>query len=94
MASLKTESLAAYHDQHGVPLRSRVFGSIRALNRLGSADVRRCPTCPAGGGPPGGRRERWLGISAARPLPRFQRQDLRRWLRRRPGPAAPAPRAS
>src|SRR5256714_9904530 len=37
MAALKTETLAAYHDQHGVPLRSRMFGSIRALNRLGSA---------------------------------------------------------
>ena len=29
MAALKTEALAAYHDQHGVPLRSRLFGSIR-----------------------------------------------------------------
>ncbi len=37
MASLKTEALAAYHDIHGVPLRSRMFGSIRALNRMGSA---------------------------------------------------------
>src|SRR5215469_12683656 len=37
MAALKTETLAAYHDRHGVPLRSRMFGSIRALNRLGSA---------------------------------------------------------
>ena len=37
MAWLKTEALAAYHEQHGVPLRSRMFGSVRALNRMGSA---------------------------------------------------------
>src|SRR5262249_56149968 len=27
MASLKTEALAAHHEQHGVPLPSRMFGS-------------------------------------------------------------------
>ena len=37
MASLKAEFLSHYQDVHGVPLRSRLFGSIRALNRLGSA---------------------------------------------------------
>jgi FAD/FMN-containing dehydrogenase/Fe-S oxidoreductase len=89
MAALKTETLAAYHDQHGVPLRSRVFGSIRALNRLGSATFP-LSNLPAGWRPARRAAQRWLGISAARPLPRFQRQDLRRWLRRRPGPAAPA----
>jgi len=34
--------------------------------------------------------QRWLGISAARPLPRFQRQDLRSWNRRRAARARPA----
>jgi Fe-S oxidoreductase len=34
--------------------------------------------------------ERWLGISAARPLPRFQRQDLRSWFWRRPARTTPA----
>ena len=89
MAALKTEALAAYHDQHGVPLRSRIFGSIRALNRLGSAAF---PLSNLAGGwrPARLAAERWLGISAARPLPRFQRHDLRSWLRRRPAPAAPA----
>ena len=74
MAALKTETLSHYHDRHGVPPRSRVFGAIRTLNRLGSAAFR-CPTC---------RRRRparllmdAAGISAARPLPRFQRHDLR-----------------
>ena len=37
IASLKSETLAHRHDVHGTPLRSRVFGAIRTLNRLGSA---------------------------------------------------------
>ena len=89
MAALKTEALAAYHDQHGVPWRSRMFGSIRTLNRLGSAAFP-LSNLAAGWRPARLMAERWLGISAARPLPRFQRQDLRSWFRRRPGPARPA----
>jgi FAD/FMN-containing dehydrogenase/Fe-S oxidoreductase len=83
MAALKTEALAAYHDQHGVPLRSRMFGSVRALNRMGSA------TAPlanllSGVRPARLLAQRWLGVAAARPLPRFQRQHLARWHARRP----------
>jgi FAD/FMN-containing dehydrogenase/Fe-S oxidoreductase len=91
MAALKTEALASHHDQHGIPLRSRLFGSIRTLNRLGSAAY---PVSNLASRWPLGRRlaERTLGISAARPLPRFQRQDLRGWVRRRPGPARPGGR--
>ena len=37
MASLKSEFLSHYQAHHGVPLRSRIFGSIRRLNRLGAA---------------------------------------------------------
>ncbi|MFN8592647.1 MAG: FAD-linked oxidase C-terminal domain-containing protein [Thermomicrobiales bacterium] len=36
MAKLKTEFLAHYHDAHGTPLRSRVFGHIHDLSRLAS----------------------------------------------------------
>ena len=86
MAALKSETLAAYHDQHGVPLRSRLFGSIRAVNRLGSATYP-LSNLPAGWRPARRLAQRWLGIAAARPLPRFQRQDLRGWFRRRPKPA-------
>ena len=86
MAALKTEALAAYHDQHGIPLRSRMFGSIRTLNRLGSAAFP-LSNLAAGWRPARLVAERWLGISAARPLPRFQRQDLRSWFRRRPARA-------
>jgi FAD/FMN-containing dehydrogenase/Fe-S oxidoreductase len=87
MAALKTEALAFYQDRHGVPLRSRIFGSIRVLNKLGSATF---PLSNLAGRWRPGRvaAERWLGLSAARPLPRFQRQDLRSWSRHRPAPAS------
>lgn len=93
MASLKSEALAHHHDLHGVPLRSRVFGSIRLLNRLGSL------TAPVSNLP--GRigfvrrlMDRWLGIAAARPLPVFARPDLTRWHRRRAAPAGPGGRGT
>ena len=71
MASLKTEALAAYHDQHGVPLRSRMFGSVRALNRLGSATA---PLSNLLGGVPAGPAARRAlagggGRPAAAPVP-------------------------
>jgi FAD/FMN-containing dehydrogenase/Fe-S oxidoreductase len=91
MAALKTEALAAYHDRRGVPLRSRMFGSIRTLNRLGSAAFP-LSNLASGWRPARLVAERWLGVSAARPLPRFQRQDLRHWFGRRPRPAVPASR--
>jgi FAD/FMN-containing dehydrogenase/Fe-S oxidoreductase len=83
MASLKTEALAAYHAQHGVPLRSRMFGSVRALNRMGSAAAP-LANLLARLRPARLLAERWMGIAAARPLPRFHRQNLARWHARRP----------
>ncbi|WP_280442402.1 FAD-binding and (Fe-S)-binding domain-containing protein [Nocardia brasiliensis] len=92
MASLKAETLAHHHEIHGTPLRSRVFGSIRALNRLGSATA---PLSNLPGRIGFARRmmERTLGITAARPLPVFQRANLIRGFRkhRRATPAVPAP---
>ncbi|GHJ39246.1 FAD-binding and (Fe-S)-binding domain-containing protein [Streptomyces sp. TS71-3] len=90
MAALKTETLSHHHDLHGTPLRSRLFGAIRSLNRLGSA------TAPLSNLP--GRirplrllMDRLLGITAARPLPVFARDNLLRWNRRRtPTPPSPA----
>ncbi|MFM8593064.1 MAG: FAD-binding and (Fe-S)-binding domain-containing protein, partial [Chloroflexota bacterium] len=34
MAKIKTEFLQQYNDQHGVPMRSRVFGNIHLLSKL------------------------------------------------------------
>jgi FAD/FMN-containing dehydrogenase/Fe-S oxidoreductase len=87
MATMKAEFLSHYQDVHGVPLRSRLFGSIRRLNRLGAA------TAPVSNLParvPPVRRllERIAGIARQRPLPRFERETLVRWHRgRRRAPA-------
>ncbi|MFE3588473.1 FAD-binding and (Fe-S)-binding domain-containing protein [Streptomyces niveus] len=82
MATLKSEALSHHHDIHGVPLRSRLFGSIRFLNRLGSATA---PLSNLPGRIPLVRRlmDRTVGITPARPLPVFVRQNLTRWFRRR-----------
>ncbi|WP_248962006.1 FAD-binding and (Fe-S)-binding domain-containing protein [Sphaerisporangium perillae] len=88
IATLKAEALSHQHDLHGVPLRSRVFGAIRTLNRLGSA------TAPLSNLPGHSRplrllMDRLLGITPARPLPSFARPNLERWFRRRASGAHP-----
>ncbi|MGW4243425.1 FAD-binding and (Fe-S)-binding domain-containing protein [Nocardia sp. NPDC004722] len=90
MASLKAEALAHHHEIHGTPLRSRLFGSIRTLNRLGSATA---PLSNAPGRIRPLRRllDRTLGIAAARPLPVFQRVNLIRWFSRRDVVGQPVP---
>ena len=82
MATMKSEFLSHYQAQHGTPLRSRLFGSIRKLNRLGAA------TAPLSNLPiPRGLLERVAGIDRRRPLPRFARETLLRWERKRARPA-------
>jgi FAD/FMN-containing dehydrogenase/Fe-S oxidoreductase len=87
MATLKAETLSHHHEQHGVPRRSRAFGAIRFLNRLGSA------TAPLSNllariRPLRVLMERLLGITASRPLPVYARRSLVRWFRgHRPGAA-------
>jgi Fe-S oxidoreductase len=78
LATLKAEALHQAHRAGGVPARSRLFGGIRALNRLGAA------TAPVSNLP--GRValvRRLLGLAPARPLPSFSRGTLPRWFRRR-----------
>ncbi|MDP9433210.1 MAG: FAD-binding protein [Actinomycetota bacterium] len=91
MAAMKSEFLHHYQREHGVPLRSRVFGAIRSLNRLGAVTA---PLSNLPGRVPPVRiaLDRMLGITARRPLPRFQRDSLPRWFARRPEPAGPFPR--
>jgi Fe-S oxidoreductase len=87
MASLKAEFLSHYQDVHGVPLRSRMFGSIRRLNRLGAATAP-LSNLPARVPPLRALLERAAGIDRRRPLPRFARETLIRWHRRHRAPAA------
>jgi Fe-S oxidoreductase len=81
MAALKAETLARRHDLHGTPLRSRVFGRIRRLNRLGSATAP-LSNLPGRIRPLRRMMDRGLGIAADRPLPTFRRANLIRWFRR------------
>jgi FAD/FMN-containing dehydrogenase/Fe-S oxidoreductase len=78
MATMKAEFLSHYQAQHGTPLRSRLFGAIRRINRLGAA------TAPLSNAPvPRALLERLAGIDRRRPLPRFTRETLLRWDKRR-----------
>ncbi len=74
MATLKSEFLSQHNAIHGTPLRSRLFGSIRTINRLGSAlaPLSNLPV-PVG----------LLGLASKRPRPRFERETLIRWDKRR-----------
>jgi Fe-S oxidoreductase len=76
MAKLKSEALHHRHEHRGIPLRSKVFGGIRTLNRLGSA------TAPLSNH--AGFLRRFIGITPHRPLPRFRRRNLVAWFRKRP----------
>src|SRR6202035_10890 len=91
MASLKSEFLAQYQEIHGTPLRSRVFGAIRLINRVGAAAA---PLSNVPSRIPALRRalDARLGIAARRPLPRFERDTLIRWFARRATPLGPFPR--
>lgn len=80
VARLKAEFTAAYYDEHGVPLRSWIFGHIHRLNRLGSLlpDVSnmmlKSPLA------------KWvfgrIGVTQARDFPLFAPQRFSRWYAR------------
>ena len=88
MAKLKSETLSHYQEIHGVPLRSRIFGAIRTLNKLGSAFA---PLSNVPGRIPPLRAlmERTVGIAAARPLPHYRFVNLIRWYKRQGTSADP-----
>jgi FAD/FMN-containing dehydrogenase/Fe-S oxidoreductase len=91
MASLKSEFLAQYQQIHGTPVRSRVFGAIRRLNRVGAATAP-LSNLPGKLGPVRRALDARLGIARERPLPQFERETLMRWFTRRSAPAGPSPR--
>jgi FAD/FMN-containing dehydrogenase/Fe-S oxidoreductase len=79
MAALKSEFLSHYHQHHGVPLRARLFGHVRTLNRVGSA-LAPLSNWVARTKPLRALAERFGGIDGRRALPRFQRETLQRWF--------------
>jgi len=83
MAALKAETLARYHDKHGLPLRSRLIGNIALLNRLG------CALAPlsnwVANAPPARRLlEAVVGFDRRRPLPSFARPTFTQWFGQHP----------
>lgn len=83
MAKIKFEFLAQYQHRHGISLRTRLFGNIAALSRLGSG-----PAAPVLNGLMRSRPARWalergLGITGRRPMPAFAREPFTRWFKRR-----------
>jgi Fe-S oxidoreductase len=75
MARLKSEFLDQFHRKHGAPARSRLFGRVADLARIG------CATAPVSNWLAGrawlrSMNEKLLGIDRRRPLPRFARKTL------------------
>ncbi|HUQ83363.1 MAG TPA: FAD-linked oxidase C-terminal domain-containing protein [Gemmatimonadaceae bacterium] len=91
MATLKSETLAHYYRRHGTPLRARMFGHVRTLNKVGAA-LAPVSNWVAGAKPVRVLAERFGGIDRRRSLPRFQRETLTEWFERR-SPLAPLPSA-
>ena len=81
MARIKAEFLNAYQAEHGVPLRSRLFGYINWVSRWSQM------AAPLSNWGMRLRLVRWLldrfGISARRTLPTFARQTFTHWFSRR-----------
>lgn len=69
VAKLKSEFLAAWHDRHGIPLATKVFGNIHRVNQLAG----RLPGISNFmlNHPLGKLGARLLGLPAQRPLPRY-----------------------
>ncbi len=79
MAKLKSEVLTKYYEEHGTPLRARLFGEIALLSRIGQAVA---PLTNFMGSLPLTRKltERFLGISSERPLPKFAWRSFSAWF--------------
>lgn len=79
MARIKLEFLARYHEAHGVPLRSRLFGHIATLNRIGSGRLAGLTNRLLHSGV----LHRMVGIAAERSLPAVAAQTFDTWWRQR-----------
>jgi len=69
MTLIKTEYLAQKNDQAGVPLRSKLFGALPAWVGHHRALVRAVVRLRNGSGLLSWLSEKWLGLSARRPIP-------------------------
>ena len=83
MAKIKFEFLARYHAKNGTPLRSRIFGDIARITRLGSGRMAAPINAAMRSGFVRAGMDRALGISRHRTLPAFAREPFTRWFRKR-----------
>ncbi|MFW6316868.1 MAG: FAD-binding and (Fe-S)-binding domain-containing protein [Halorubrum sp.] len=84
MAKMKVEVEHAHHEEHGADLRSKLFASVDALSKVGSATA---PLSNLGTKVPGARlaMEKALGIARERSLPTFHRETFLDWWADRGG---------
>ena len=88
MARLKAEFLNMYQAEHGVPVRSRLFGQIHAVSRAASFGPVAGLANWFNSLPPVRRlMERTVGIAHQRPLPQFQSHTFSDWFKARSAPA-------
>jgi FAD/FMN-containing dehydrogenase/Fe-S oxidoreductase len=90
MARMKAEFLAAHHAEHGLPLRSRLFGEIGSLAPWGQR-ASAVANALSHWGVTRRLQEPLLGISRHRVFPSFSRRSFRSWFARHPSPAQGEP---
>lgn len=83
MAKIKFEFLAHYYENHGIPLRARLFGAIGTLSRLTSGPLAGLVNAINRWSPMRHALDRWMGISAKRTLPHFASEPFTAWFKRR-----------
>lgn len=82
IARVKAEFLAFYQAEHGLPLRSKLFGEIHTIARLAQPFAGIVNTLNRSL-PMRWFLERFVGISRERKLPAFRSQGFRHWFQRR-----------
>jgi FAD/FMN-containing dehydrogenase/Fe-S oxidoreductase len=82
MAQIKTEFLAHYYEDHGTPLRARLFGDIARFSRLASGPLAPVANRLLVNGAVLALLQPLLGISNKRSLPPFAAEPFTSWYRR------------
>jgi len=89
MAKLKYEVLTKHHEEHGTPLRARLFGRVATLSRFGSY-VAPLVNFVNGLRPARVLMDRFGGIHRERPLPLLARESFGKWFaKHKPQKTAP-----
>jgi FAD/FMN-containing dehydrogenase/Fe-S oxidoreductase len=80
MAKLKAEFQHAYHQANGIKLRERMFAHAHASAKLASGALAPLANTLLKAPPVRWALDRFIGIDARRPLPRYARQRLSTWF--------------